>query len=297
MGSLARKIQELTGGDDEQQRIKERLELLLLAAKAKLRGYRDEINQQFLNPAQVDRIQIPGNRAIRFIEQYHVVAKQNMGSAVNGHLDRAIDAFFSIGGDKDTKKNVQSGVKNLIATGLSGFIGTTEAGESEERIYIVVPENNAFVRVDVAVWKYHMTQSKFIDESDTAIAYIFCKSVIDHTKITLDELIYMISDTLASPARSEDVSHEEQEVSLWIYNTNAQEWEEKADVKVRKTFVLDSKREHIRINPNGEDKPYNWQESLDVTHARQAPSINLVEAYIEELSKCWGKLKALDSRL
>ena len=47
-------------GVANEKEIKEKLELLLVAAKAKIRGYRDEINEQFMNPALIDKIQIPG---------------------------------------------------------------------------------------------------------------------------------------------------------------------------------------------------------------------------------------------
>ncbi|NJR58094.1 MAG: hypothetical protein HC769_04065 [Cyanobacteria bacterium CRU_2_1] len=94
MGSLTKKLEDLTGQTEDERAAKERLELLLLAAKAKIRSYRDEINEQFMNPAQVDRIQIPGIRAIRFIEQYHVATKEGFSQQVGDHLTQAIDAFF-----------------------------------------------------------------------------------------------------------------------------------------------------------------------------------------------------------
>jgi hypothetical protein len=198
MGSITKMLQNISGADDDAKERKEQLEMLLKLARAKIETYKDKINMNFSNPGTIDKIQIPGNRAMRYIEQYHVVTKEGLSDKVSAHLDAAIDAFFSIGSENvDTKKAVQGGVKSLISTALSGFIGSTEAGESEEIIYIVVPENNAFVRADIACWKYHFEQHKFIDQADTAIAYVLCKSVIDHTKITLDELIYLATEALS----------------------------------------------------------------------------------------------------
>jgi hypothetical protein len=199
MGSITKMLQNISGADEDAKERTERLEMLLKLARAKIETYKDKINMNFSNPGTIDKIQIPGNRAMRYIEQYHVVTKEGLNEKVADHLDAAIDAFFSIGSDNvDTKKAVQGGVKSLISTALSGFIGSTEAGESEEIIYIVVPENNAFVRADIACWKYHFEQHKFIDQADTAIAYILCKSVIDHTKITLDELIYLATEAMST---------------------------------------------------------------------------------------------------
>ena len=166
MGSLVNALRSNLGVDNEK---KERLELLLLAAKAKIRGYRDKISEQFMDPASIDKIQIPGVRAIRFIEQYHVASKSSFKQQVDDHLTQAIDSFFSIGGkDVESKKAVQAGIKSLILTALDDFIGRTEAGESGEKIYVVVPENNALIRADIWIWKYQMSDTALFADNDTA---------------------------------------------------------------------------------------------------------------------------------
>lgn len=195
MGSMTKAVRELAGVAGKEE-IHQRLDLLLIAAKGKIRAYRDEINEQFMNPALVDKTQIPGIRSMRFIEQYHVASKSSFNQQVSDHLTQAIDAFFSIGGNQNTKEAIQNGVKALITTALDAFLGGTEAGESEEKFYVVVPENNAFIRTDIFVWKYHMAEKSLGDNSDSAVAYVMCKSVIDHTKVTLDELIYLVSEAL-----------------------------------------------------------------------------------------------------
>lgn len=201
MGSMTQAMRSISGADEAERKTKERLDLLLLAAKAKIQAYREEINEAFLNPAMIDKKQIPGIRAIRFIEQYHVASRESFNKQVSDHLGAAIDAFFSIGGkDVDTKKAVQSGVHSLISTALDGFIGATAAGESEQKIYVIIPENNAFVRVDIACWKYNFTQEKLIAQSDSAVAYVLCKSVVDHSKLTIDELIYLATEALSKDA-------------------------------------------------------------------------------------------------
>ena len=198
MGSISKMLKDVSGAEADEKEQKERLEMLLKLAKTKIQTYKDKIEMNFSNPGSIDKVQIPGIRAMRYIEQYHVAAKEGLDEKVTNHMDAAIDAFFSIGGEGDTKKAVQSGVKSLISTALSGFIGSTEVGESEQQIYVVVPENNAFIRADIACWKYHFEQHKFIHQTDTAIAYVLCKSVVDHTKITLDELIYLATEAMAN---------------------------------------------------------------------------------------------------
>jgi hypothetical protein len=197
MGSISKLINDLDGAKDDEKEQKERLETLLMLAKAKIQQFREQLDEGFANPGLVDKTQIPGTRSIRYIEQYHVASKTEFNSQVTDHLDHAIDAFFSIG-DGNNKDAVKEGLKQVIQTGLAAFIGSTEVGETQDKMYFVVPENNAFVRIDVICWKYHFEQTKILSQSDTAVAYVLCKSVIDHKRITLDELIYLVTQALSS---------------------------------------------------------------------------------------------------
>lgn len=209
MGSIHNAIKEITNEDADAKIIKERLEILLTAAKAKIQLYKAEINENFTNPDQVNKKQIPGLRAIRYIEQYHVASSHSFNDVVTNHLDRAIDAFFSIGVEgTDTRSSIKGGISALIQTALSAFVGTTAAGETEQKFYLVIPENNAFVRVDIACWKYTFDQTKVFANHDSAVAYVLCKSVIDHTKLQLDELIYLTSEAISQivPNKTIDIS-------------------------------------------------------------------------------------------
>jgi hypothetical protein len=275
MGSATQALKNLTGADTEEKAMKERLNLLLLAAKAKLRSYTDEINEMFMNPGLIDKTEIPGIRAIRFIEQYHVAAKSSFSQTVGDHLTNAIDAFFSIGGkDQDTKDAVKGGIKALISTALASFIGSTEVGESEQKVYLIIPENNAFVRVDIACWKYVFDQQKITHEADTSVAYLLCKSVIDHSKVTIDELIYLVSESL----------------------NDRNPFAKMLNVEGKDIFVkTDTKGDPI-FKPNATDP--NKIESYQLVpldghgaNHNDPPSIGVVEAYIEELIRVWNKLK------
>lgn len=309
MGSITQMLKDASGATADEQAQKERLEMLLKLAKTKIQTYRDKIEMNFSNPGTIDKIQIPGIRAMRYIEQYHVASKQGLDEKVQDHMTAAIDAFFSIGGDGSTKKAVQDGVKSLISTALSGFIGTTEVGESEQIIFVVVPENNAFIRADIACWKYHFDQHKFIDQSDTAIAYVLCKSVVDHTKITLDELIYLATDAMAKRTA---ITYEELTDSDKLAINNAVTTVKKtaSAAKAAKPNTglptLTSKYTKISLDFGWEedtsDKTKGWwipividksgSNLLDGYHSTSTvPSITDVEAYIDELIKVWKKLK------
>lgn len=317
MGSISKMLKDVSGADADEKEQKERLEMLLKLAKTKIQTYKDKIEMNFSNPASIDKVQIPGIRAMRYIEQYHVATKEGLDDKISDHMDAAIDAFFSIGGEGDTKKAVQSGVKSLISTALSGFIGSTEVGESEQQIYVVVPENNAFVRADIACWKYHFEQHKFIQQTDTAIAYILCKSVVDHTKITLDELIYLATEAMANRkdivpidyyAKLSSTSKTAVDAIVTAYNGVAASERNKTPMpeltaEQRSTLMTANKNLYIDFDwevstvaaDNGKGR---WKaiiksnQLIDGLHSSSTPaSITEVAAYIEELIKVWKKLK------
>lgn len=329
MGSINNALRSISGANEEEQRAKERLEILLMAAKAKLQAYRDEINENFTNPGQVDKKQIPGIRAMKYIEQYHVATQNSFSDQVKGHLDHAVDAFFSIGGN-DNKGSVKSGLKNLISGALDAFIGSTSAGESEQRTYIVIPENNAFVRVDIACWKYNFSQQKILNQHDSAVAYILCKSVIDHTKLSIDELIYLTTEILSTSEEGKivkptnnkfaELSNSESPLSLedikkqfqiMGYDSElAKAIAEKID-KDKKITVkeknandknIDTYYSYVTLREKAIDNSFVSKEgnnfilnTFDIgfgNYTRTVPSsITNVEAYIEELIRVWKKLR------
>jgi len=312
MGSMSKIIKDVSGSTHDEKEQKERLELLLKLAKAKMQTYKDKIEMNFTNPAVIDKIQIPGIRAMRYIEQYHVAAKEGFDKKAEKHIEAAIDAFFSIGGEGETRKAVQDGIRSLITTALSEFIGSTEAGESEQQIYVIIPENNAFIRADIACWKYHFEQHKFIHQTDIAIAYLLCKSVVDHTKITLDELIYLATESMSKRRIVTD-----QEVDVMSHLN--QEAKNKINVIIQK-YTTDATSRALMPKPNADDQAilnqanvyldFNWESSkedlqkgswkavaksyqmIDGIHSHSKPAgISDVSAYIEELIKVWRKLK------
>jgi hypothetical protein len=326
MGSITQMLKNISGANEDEQAQRERLEMMLSLARARIQVYRDEISEMFTNPAMIDQKQIPGIRAIRYIEQYHVASKQNVDQQVKDHMNAAIQSFFSIGGNEDTKKAIQNGLQSLISGALDGFIGSTEIGESEQRVYVVVPENNAFIRADIACWKYHFEQHKIIDQSDSAVAYVLCKSVIDHTKLTIDELIYLVTEAMlnrkelafpvpeatkmaAADALNADLAKLTAKPKLVARETTkrtftADELNKLPDVKtdgIKSSTDAGYTFSKETVNPtDGNAEVAIWTpklrlpSTLDTSIAPTAgtpPGITQVEAYIDELVRVWRKLK------
>ncbi len=73
-------------------------------------------------------------------------------------------------------------------------MGNTSFGEQEEKMFFVFPENYAIVRVDVKCYKYQFSSKGIIANSQNVFCYTMCKSIVDHTKLTIDELLYMVTE-------------------------------------------------------------------------------------------------------
>ena len=56
-------------------------------------------------------------------------------------------------------------------------------GESNDHKYFVVIHNNCLIRLDVAIWRYNFSNANVIFNVDNAFCYLFCMSVVDHTKV------------------------------------------------------------------------------------------------------------------
>jgi hypothetical protein len=178
-------LRALLSDPSAEARIKEQLQFLQNAATSKLKLYRAELENMFLNPEAVGKVQIVGNRAMRYYEEYRV----DVGEGANAKIKDVVNNFF-----RGSSESVKNGFNTLIEMSLESILGNTSAGEHETQSFYVVIENNAFVRVDAKYWRYNFSQDGIIGNHKNAFCYMFCKSIVDHKKITLDEMVYLITE-------------------------------------------------------------------------------------------------------
>ncbi len=179
MASLIDKIANTTD-----EKVKERLMLLLSTAKGKLGEFELELNEMFRNPAAQEGIQIVGNRAFEQYKMYSVNISQTPAESIKEVLNK----FF-----QGTEAGIKDGVLGLVEIGLNTVLGNRITGENEQSMFFIIPDRLNLVRVDVKAWRYNFSSSDIIDTVENAFCYIFTKSIIDHKSLTPDELIYFIS--------------------------------------------------------------------------------------------------------
>lgn len=164
--------------------IKEQLNFLVNAAKGKLEEQKQKLEKIFLNPASEERVRVIPDTQIRWYDEYRCNVKQGASDSI----DKVVDSFFT------GEKGVLDGFKGLVKSGLSTILGNETAGEQQENIYIVYMEHNAIIRVDISSWRYNYTSDGIIGHVKDVYCCTFCKSVVDHTKVHLDTLVYLISE-------------------------------------------------------------------------------------------------------
>lgn len=174
-------IKDFLKGTEENNQLKEQLQLLVSLAKSKLDGMTHEIENAFVNKETEQKFRVVPGTSTEWITEYRV----NAGSECNKQISEVVDAFF--------EGKMVEGFKKLISTALNSFIGERSAGEQYKKYYFITMEHNTLIRVDVACWKYQFSSKNVIANVENAFCYSFCKSVVDYDTVSMSVLINQVS--------------------------------------------------------------------------------------------------------
>ncbi|NBH28005.1 hypothetical protein D3Z60_20015 [Lachnospiraceae bacterium] len=187
MAKITSKIDAITGKSDQERILKEQFALLQKMTQAKCDQFEAELKSMFTSGGTAE-CEIVGKRAIAYRNGQHVDIKVGCDDAIKD----AIDMFFN------GKDDVKQGFQKLIRVALDALIGNTSMGEHEEKMFFIYPENFAIVRVDVKCYKYCFSSSGIIANTENVFCYTMAKSIVDHTKVTIDELLYMVTEMIGA---------------------------------------------------------------------------------------------------
>ena len=127
----------------------------------------------------------------------------NISQQCDDAIAGAVDEFFKGG------KGVKAGFQKLVKQGLSGLIGNTSIGETEEKMFFVFPENYSIVRVDVMAYKYTFSSKGVLANNvENVFVSTMAKSIVDHKKVGIDFLMHAVVDMLRGDS-DEDPSLEQ----------------------------------------------------------------------------------------
>lgn len=182
MAKIAEKIGQLVGTDEKEREKREQFTFLQKMAEAKCAEFKNDLIQM-LTGADREKYEIVGDRVINYYSGQHIDITQECDGAISD----AVDQFF------EGKEGVKSGFQSLIKVALNTLIGDVAIGEHQENMFFIYPENNAIVRVDVKAYKYSFSKRNVIADCQNVFCYTMAKSIVDHTKMKKDELVYFVS--------------------------------------------------------------------------------------------------------
>lgn len=182
MAKIAEKIGQLVGTDEKEQEKREQFTFLQKMAEAKCAEFKNDLIQM-LTGADREKYEIVGDRVINYYSGQHIDITQECDGAISD----AVDQFF------EGKEGVKSGFQSLIKVALNTLIGNISIGEHQENMFFIYPENNAIVRVDVKAYKYTFSKKGLVADCENIFCYTMAKSIVDHTKMKKDEVVYFVS--------------------------------------------------------------------------------------------------------
>lgn len=173
-------LNNLTGQTEAQERAKKEVQSLVVLANAKLDNLENELKDLFRNKQLEGQIQIVGDRMRAFSREYRV----NYGDGdVSNAINDLVDQIMTIG-----TENAKTIIYKCIKNALNAMFTSVSAVEEEKRIFIVLLEGVALVRYDFYIWRSAEQDKSLFTHANSVVAITYDRSVIDHTKVSEDEL-------------------------------------------------------------------------------------------------------------
>lgn len=197
MAKVKDMIEKITDQEGKREKAKKEVTQLVMLANAKLDTMEGKLRDMFRNKELESQMEIVGERMGAFSREYRV-------NYVDGSLSNAVndlvDSIMSIGSES-AKAIITKTIKNA----LNAMFASVEASEEERRIFVVLLEGAALVRYDFDIWKSAEADSAIFEHCHSVVAITYARSVVDHTKITEDELNDAIGRYLGQEANLDDI--------------------------------------------------------------------------------------------
>lgn len=218
MATVKTFLDNLSGQPQAQKTAEDEVEVLSQMATYKLDSLEQKIREQFRNKEELGRIEIVGNRLGDFVRDYRVNYQDGDVSAA---ITDIINEIMLIG---------EEGAKSLIAktinNALKAMFTSVSVGEEERQPFRVVFEKVALVRYDFYVWRYTSHSEGIFTCTKSVVAFTYARSVVDHEKLSDDELNDAIEHSMGGNAEPDEVQkYKERLIELWktrLANTSAE---------------------------------------------------------------------------
>lgn len=213
MAKVKEMIDNLTGQSEARERAKKEVAELVTKANLKLDTMENRLREKFRNKELESQIEIVGDRMGAFAREYRVnYSDGDVSKAVN----ELVDEIMNIG--TDSAKKI---ISRTISNTLKALFASASSIDDEKLLFVVMLEGVALVRYDIDVWRSEEYDSALFKHCQSVVAITYARSVVDHTKITDDELNDAINSFLGNVNPDEVTEYKKKLIELFKLNVNA----------------------------------------------------------------------------
>lgn len=212
MASVKKFLDNLTGADQERARAKKEAAALVQLANFKLDALESEMREKFRNRELESQVEIVGDRMGAFYREYRVnYSTGDLGSAV----DDLLGQIMTIGSEKATAI-----ISKALKNALRSMFTEVNVAEENRRLFVVLLEGVAMVRYDIWVWKSSEQDQALFKHAESVVAITYARSVVDHNKLTEDELNDGIAKSLGGVSTQEIIEYKKELLELFNLKAN-----------------------------------------------------------------------------
>lgn len=159
-----------------------------------------EIERSRGDAESVKSTQVAGGRTVMRLSEMRV----STGTGLDDEIQGAIHSFFKAaqgsidGDDKSAKHAAVTGAENLLSGGIKALLGVRHGQSREQRNFVVLFMNNAFVRVDYWIYTYSMSAKAWGEEKHkSGSVYVTDLAVLDIGELRPSEIDFLLSQALS----------------------------------------------------------------------------------------------------
>lgn len=212
MASVKKFLDDFTGQSQARDQAKKEAASLVQLANSKLDNLENKMKEMFRNKELEAQVQIVGDRMGAFAREYRVNYSE-------GDMSKAVDDLISQIMDIGTEKAATI-ISKAIKNSLNAMFTSVSVSEEEKQLFVVLLEGAAMVRYDIWVWKSCEQDQSLFSHVESVVAISYARSVVDHTKLTEDELNDGINRSLGGASLREIIEYKKELLELFKLKVN-----------------------------------------------------------------------------
>lgn len=199
MGAIADAINSFDKSDAEKEKIKSELDILSELAETRAQLAEAKIVKSLEEGKEGRGLLVPITRVKETAHETHAYAKQGIDQ-IKDTASKSIEAFL-----KGGSENIVSGIVDMVAAGVTAFLGGGSGSADQYAKYFIVNEGPlSLLRFDLWGWKREAIGSGIKEKVESVSAFVGFKSVIDFTKLEFPDFVNFYQTQLMESGLPQD---------------------------------------------------------------------------------------------